>query len=126
MKHLFVPYELALSLKEKGFDEPCLAAYDGVEMLCTHSKNVFSPLNYNSPSGGHYASAPLYQEVIDWLREKKRIQVAVNSTIEANEWHFDVLDMNKGSDAYGYHCFSGYKSYYEALYQAIEEAIKFI
>lgn len=27
MKHLFVPYKLALELKEKGFDEPCLGFY---------------------------------------------------------------------------------------------------
>ena len=27
MKHLFVPYELALQLKEKGFDEPTAHCY---------------------------------------------------------------------------------------------------
>ena len=29
MKKEFVPYNLALELKELGFDEPCLAFYDG-------------------------------------------------------------------------------------------------
>ena len=27
MKHLFLPYNLALLAKEKGFDEPCFATY---------------------------------------------------------------------------------------------------
>ena len=27
MKHLFVSYEIALILQEKGFDEPCLAIF---------------------------------------------------------------------------------------------------
>ena len=28
MKKEFVPYELALELRELGFDEPCLLVYD--------------------------------------------------------------------------------------------------
>lgn len=36
MKHLFVPYELALKLKEKGFDGPCLA-------LVVIKKEVINP-----------------------------------------------------------------------------------
>lgn len=28
MKHLFVPYELALLAKEKGFDEHCPSVFD--------------------------------------------------------------------------------------------------
>lgn len=31
MKHLFVPYELAVKLKEKGFDERCLAWYGPIK-----------------------------------------------------------------------------------------------
>jgi hypothetical protein len=31
MKHLFVPYELALKLKEKEFNEPCFAYGDEVQ-----------------------------------------------------------------------------------------------
>ena len=30
MKHLFVPYEIAKQLKEKGFNEPCLAYYQHI------------------------------------------------------------------------------------------------
>jgi hypothetical protein len=57
MEKEFVPYELALKLKELGFDEPCLKSYgdDGL-------------LNQNDHS--LYLSAPLYQQAFRWFREK--------------------------------------------------------
>lgn len=65
MKHLFVPYEIALKLKEKGFNELCLANYyDEIEvgmMLTIGNKYGYK---YNQ------TPAPLYQQVIDWFREK--------------------------------------------------------
>ena len=66
MKNLFVPIELAKQLRVKKFKEPCLACYDGADMLSTYSA-IFKPLNYNV-SGSPTTSAPTYQEVIDWFR----------------------------------------------------------
>ena len=68
MKHLFVPYELALKLKEKGFDEPCIAHH-----VFEQPEN-----NYVFQMGAYfyreikpnYTPAPLYQQVVDWLYEK--------------------------------------------------------
>ena len=73
MKHLFVPYEIAKKLKELGFEEECLGYYDN--KILTYSKNdVFR--NFATIKN-KLASAPLYQQVIDWLREKK-IKVVEN------------------------------------------------
>ena len=65
MKHLFLPYELALMLKEKGFDELCLGRYrDKQFQLYT----VIKQHCYNSdPICNKDISAPLYQQVIDFL-----------------------------------------------------------
>jgi hypothetical protein len=51
MNKEFVPYELALELKQLGFDEPCMA-----------SKNM------NNDKG--LIQLPLYQQAFRWFREK--------------------------------------------------------
>ena len=75
MKTQFVPYDIAKELKELGFKELCVYAYDEVPMICTVGLTPFDPLNYNSKSGGGYISAPLWQQVFDWLYEKHGIFV---------------------------------------------------
>jgi hypothetical protein len=83
MKHLFVPYEIAKQLKEKGFDEPCLAIYRdrlndfGVTLISNGIKIAQSSntLYYDS-NEEMICLAPLYQQVIDWLRLEKKILVA--------------------------------------------------
>jgi hypothetical protein len=64
MEKEFVPYELAVKLKELGFDEPCLKSYgdDGL-------------LNQNDHS--LYLSAPLYQQAFRWFREKYNMDFTI-------------------------------------------------
>ncbi len=59
MKDQFVPYEIALKLKELGFDEPCFGFYDDNN----------SPIAGNYPCLG-YNRAPLYQQAFQFLRDK--------------------------------------------------------
>lgn len=72
MKKLFVPFEIGLILKNKGFKEPCLAYYDeNNHELRSHSVYPLDMCNYNSEPEQEYAqepiSAPLYQQVKEWL-----------------------------------------------------------
>lgn len=57
MGEQFVPYELALKLKELGFNEKCLAHY------------AFTSLKLNVPviTSSHIHKAPLWQQAFDWL-----------------------------------------------------------
>lgn len=67
MEKEFVPYELALKLKELGFDEPCFGYYDNqrkeidticsdvCERLCKHDTHV---------------KAPTFSQAFRWFREK--------------------------------------------------------
>ena len=60
----FTPYELALDLKELGFDEECLSAFfDDKIKRCDYVQN----------SKSNYLSAPLYQQVFRWFREKHNL-----------------------------------------------------
>ena len=40
MEKDFIPYEEALALKELGFDEPCLAFYDGKNAESFYFNNI--------------------------------------------------------------------------------------
>jgi hypothetical protein len=64
MKHLFIPYELAVIAKEKGFDEPCFANY--------FDKEFIYPL-HASISYREKIEAPLYQQIVDWFSERHNL-----------------------------------------------------
>ncbi len=135
MKHLFVSYETAKLLKEKGFNDDSWGFYndrlDNPEELRFHNK----------PTNGwiyHLYSAPLYQQVIDWLREKHNIEIhngvkVPKEAIEAAKGKLDNLICK-----YVFYIYKEDSSpriplgdirvdnYYEGLNEAILEAIKLI
>lgn len=75
MKHLFVPYEIALKLKEKGFDEECFGNYDlwskkEPARLMTAVYPYFLGQKYAKRFDKTCILAPLYQQVIDFVNSK--------------------------------------------------------
>ena len=62
----FVPYEQALELKELGFDEPCLAFYNGKFIQSTE----FDFDSYNSKDIGDCPLAPTFSQAFRWFRKK--------------------------------------------------------
>lgn len=92
----FIPYELAIKLKQKGFDRPCIYAY------CEHGgwnkyRQVHEPITHilrtdGNPFGTFYCgknwnikyetnknkiccSAPTIFQILRWLREEKKIHI---------------------------------------------------
>lgn len=130
---LFIPYELAVIAKEKGFSELCFA-------LIT-SRDIF-PINIscndtllNSQITGQYnfkpcVPAPMYQQIIDWLRIKHNLIVTIELDQTSNiKWAYDIvkynglMDFERKTDLNNYFL---YRDYYEAINQAIAEALKLI
>lgn len=81
MKKQFVTHEIALKLKQLGFDENCFGYYNKLGILKYLGQP--EPLGYdieemcNSMINSNYYSAPLWQQTIDWLREKHNISISV-------------------------------------------------
>lgn len=92
MQNLFVPYPLAKLLKEKGFDEPCLMVYygEGTGLAETGQPmdKLYLPSGFGKMQNSHLrnlpkmeiylkgqVTAPLYQQVIDWFRDKQQIKI---------------------------------------------------
>jgi hypothetical protein len=70
MEKEFVPYEQALALKELGFDEPCIAFYNGKFLdYKIQGGDICSPY-LSTENKGECPNAPLYQQVFRWFREK--------------------------------------------------------
>jgi hypothetical protein len=72
MEKEFVPYKIALVLKELGFDEPCFGYY-------SNSKEHLGEIWYEMPNKGQdYIPvgdilAPLKSQFFKWVREKYKI-----------------------------------------------------
>lgn len=77
MNEDYVNYELALKLKECGFDEPCIARWacepDGKPILLGSTAFVFS----NAELKGRDVTAPLLYHAQKWLREEYGIHIDV-------------------------------------------------
>jgi hypothetical protein len=73
----FVPYDIALELKQLGFDEPCFGYYlcknsaFGVELELT--TNWIDLLPYDSSS----CKAPTYSQAFRWFREKYDLFISI-------------------------------------------------
>lgn len=71
MKNQFIPYELALTLKELSFDEKCFMHYENSEGQLYESFG--SDYMKNSTLTDWETSAPLWQQAFDWLLEKYKL-----------------------------------------------------
>ena len=72
MNKQFVTYEIALKLKELGFDEDCLGWYFGKD-----HKLIIGDVK-SSQLIGDAIIAPLCQQVIDFLREHYKYNITYN------------------------------------------------
>lgn len=66
MKEQFVPYRLAVKMKELGFDEECLGSYMGYN---TKDPNLVIRGVMVGQSWDVICTAPLWQQAFDWFRE---------------------------------------------------------
>ena len=132
MEENFVSYEIDLVLRKLGFDEECLGIYYGDGILSYD----YDPEMYSSS-----LPAPLYQQVLKWLREKHDIFVEVNIkhrnlkryffysiSYDNNsyEGYSEVLDVWLGLGVEENEIYHVYVTYKQALEQGILEALKLV
>ena len=83
----FVTYEIALAMKELGFDKPCLAFFQAAKFFSMVAQSPHHDfIESTANSDVNPISAPLWQQCIDWLKEKHGI--------------FVLIDMGKYYDSY--------------------------
>jgi hypothetical protein len=97
MENEFIPYEQALELKELGFDESCFGkiyADGGSEQLSYPYKNSDQIGKVTS------CSAPLYQQVFRWFREKYNLRGFIGFRPNVKQFDYHVYDMSLSGKEY--------------------------
>ena len=90
MEKQFVTYEIALKLKELGFDEECFGRFDicdteelqeiyEIEYFLTTINNYFN-------SGCKYIKVPIWQQVIDWFIDKYDIHISLEPVYKPQQF----------------------------------------
>lgn len=87
MEKEFVPYKLALRLKNLGFDEPCFGLYNLPE------QNLGTDLKFGGNSNKYNSkwkfSAPTFSQAFRWFRDEYKL--GVQATRDGGEWHFHIV-----------------------------------
>ena len=88
MEEQFVTYEIALKLKELGFDEECFGYWRDENKPCPITMCKFTT-KYDFDDDINFPKfkclAPLWQQVIDWLRDEHDIVIEI-----ARQKYFDT------------------------------------
>lgn len=122
MKHLFVPFEIALKLKGLRFKEESLYCYVIADEAVSSSP---SWINYNKSKS--LCSRPLYQQVVDWLREEHKMHLRVDIQDVKLQWFcYEILVEKEGDYTNELEFDMNFKSYYEALETGITKALDLI
>jgi hypothetical protein len=135
MENLFVPYEIAKQLKEKGFNEQCLSTYtwngikttyDTLTCISENPQTIKERLNKNNDK--YTCSAPMWQQVVDWLREEKNIQINIvwNKFYPVAPYEWEVRPTWRDEPVRPYGMGGRQSTYYKSLERAINQALQFI
>jgi hypothetical protein len=109
MNKEFVSYELAVKLKELGYDEPCVAyfTYATERLSCVH--NIERTADFHTVRQIdlyiNYTLAPLWQQAFDWMYEKHHLWAGqfINIHPDVNKiiYSYRIYEIKPDSKAYG-------------------------
>ena len=131
MEKEFVTYEIALDLKELGFDEPCFGYYIGGDW--DHDEYDMTFQFQIDLSKGNYllddkkCTAPTFSQAFKWFREKYKIECYVNCywSEEDSTKRTYFANYNYGSDIF-YSINIEFKTYEEAELECLKKLISIV
>lgn len=135
LENQFVPFELAVKLKELGFDEECLSFYNQNGKLNQSRIDSFNWVINNSSYNVNklgYIAAPLWQQAFDWFRNKGYFKEIRWSAVNGgNKWcdsHgvYYLFVITKEGNWDWFEQELNFKSYEESRYSCLEKLIEII
>lgn len=136
LSDLFVPYKIALRLKEIGFNEPCLAIYNNSSMPFIAGN---TPVFNDKTEDESIITAPIYEQVVDWLSKEHDVHISIyHSNDDYNDYRVRIYKTLSKSTYTSFYLRNGdnnldekkiifmFNSHKEALKKAIEESLKLI
>lgn len=136
MERLFVPYELAVAMKELGFDEECFGMYEnnGVTKKITliirydsdpiiPKENAMRPMMYkttnkNSEIPQWATSAPLYQQAFKWFKNVHGL--VFMPEISPNAYSYEIWDEKNDKEHESTDNMEWLKRGFEGTYEEVE------
>ena len=136
MNEDFVPFELAVKLKEKGFDEECLAYYTSEYTLYTN-KIVLCDDKYLEVAEIDYeeclrsyntqkdrllrtiVDAPTISQVLKWLRKERKLHIATGYS-NVSKWRYIIIHLGENFVKEANVWEKGFESYEQAAVAGIE------
>jgi hypothetical protein len=117
MEKEFVPYDLAIKLKELGFNEPCFGWYDGryiASINQDYCKNSEEWLNTI------HCATPTFSQCFRWFREKHKLHS--NVIIGKINFGFKIQYLSD----YTNNWYEGYSTYEEAELACLIKLIEIV
>ena len=117
MKNEFVNYEIALELKELGFDELCFSFYNTEKKL--YNSEGYYKKGYNVLN--EEVVAPLYQQAFRFFREKYMLEGAI---YRLNfKWASQIFNIETSTYCFKHELFETYE---EAEINSLQKMIKIV
>lgn len=118
MNNEFTPYEQTLTLKELGFDEPCIMVYH----------HPYKEIKYALfAQGTDWTKAPLFQQAFRWFREKYGLHSLVEPVLieDTEQIVYDYMVLEKDGMKEEYNNIP-YLSYDEAQIACLDKLIEIV
>ena len=125
MNNQFIPYNLALELKELGFKDGVLAQYRVDGYLCWGRDDCslgseISDEDYKNNCFPEFGCrAPLWQQAFDWFREKYNLHYIIYKNINIDGYDFCEITTDSIINKNTY-------SYEEARLECLKKLIKIV
>ena len=114
MEKEFLPYELALRMKELGFEERCFTRY-------YESGKLADSLSYLHHNYFGQVNAPTFSQAVRWFREKYKIDFHVDRGFKY-EYYYTILENGKNHPINGFYN----NSYEEAELACLDKLIEIV
>lgn len=128
MEKEFVPYWLAVKLKELGFDEPCFGYYDTdglqVSIHYWYPENKNTSFTESQTTNNPKISAPTFSQAFRWFREKYNIYAIIlpsyaDDKVVKDRFFYEIANGRKLNQELNYH-----NTYEEAEQACIDKLIE--
>ena len=119
----FVNYEIALALKELGFDEPCFTYYYNItgKLRTNLSIDINNDMNYMLNKKLGITLAPTFSQAFRFFREKYRLEGAI---YRLNfKWASQVFNIEISAYCFKHELFEKYE---EAEIDSLKKMIKMV
>ena len=100
MNEDFVPYELAVKLKEKGYPQRCCGKYDMIGACYFKDGRLYED-GCIAPVEDCF-TAPRIDQVLKWFREEHATHIEIS--LGRNGWYFEIIQYEYYEEENEYDC----------------------